>query len=115
MSDFKCFEKEISYMPSGTRFLNAPFDHLANTKYTKIAFQCSFYSFLFEELTGRKPIRQFIHWIDPRTVKRDVNGELKVLHKQIPIPYLKNDVILFLETYKEKILTLTNKAEVQAW
>lgn len=115
MSDFKCFEKEISHVPSGTRFLNAPFDHLVNTKYTKIAFQLSFYSFMFEQLTGRKCIRQFIHWIDPRTVKRNEDGELNLVHKQIPVPYLKNDVIIFLETYKEKILTLTNKPEASAW
>lgn len=115
MADFKCFEKEISHVPTGTRFLNAPFDHMVNTKYSKIAFQLSFYSYLFEGLTGRKCIRQFIHWIDPKTMKRDENGVLNVVHKQLPVPYLKNDVILFLETYKEKILTLTNKAEVSAW
>jgi hypothetical protein len=115
MSDFKCFEKEISMMPGSVRFLNPPFNHLANTKYIRICFQTSFYSFLAEEMTGRVPIRQFIHWIDPRTMKRDENGELNVKHKLIDCPYLKNDVILFLETYKEKILTLTNKAEVSAW
>jgi len=112
MSDFKCFEKEISHVPSGTRFLNSPFDHFANTKYTKIAFQLSFYSYLFENLTGRKCIRQFIHWIDPRTVKE---GNGPVNHKLIAVPYLKNDVIIFLETYKEKILTLTNTSELSAW
>lgn len=111
MSDFKCFEKEISHVPSGTRFLYPPFNHLANTKYIKTCFQLSFYSCLFEELTGRPAIRQFIHWIDPKTMRMNEEGVLNVNHKLIPVPYMKSDVILFLETYKEKIINLT-KAEV---
>lgn len=115
MSDFKCFEKEIEHVPKGKRFLEPPFDHMVNTKYTKTCFQLSFYSYLFEELTGRPPIRQFIHWIDPRTMKRNENGELNVNHKLIPAPYLKTDVMLFLETYKEKIINLTKSDVVSAW
>lgn len=115
MSDFKCFEKEIEYMPKSKRFLNAPFNHFANTKYTKIAFQLSFYSYLFEGLTGRVPIRQFIHWIDPRSMKKDENGKLNLKHKLIDVPYLKNDVILFLEIYKEKILSLTHPLTVDGF
>lgn len=116
MADFKCFEKEIDFMPSGSpRFFNAPFDYMSNTKYSKICFQISFYSYLLEELTGRKPIRQFIHWIDPRTIKRNENGELNVIHKLIPAPYLRADVILFLETYKERILNLVTPKTVEAF
>jgi hypothetical protein len=116
MSDYKCFEKEIDFMPKGSpRFLNAPFDYLANTKYVKISFQLSFYSFLFESLTGRKPLHQFIHWIDPRTIKRDSEGNLNVKHKLIPVPYMRSEVVLFLETYKERILTLMTPVKVDAF
>lgn len=115
MSDFKCFEKPISHIPSSTRFLNAPFNHLANTKYTKIAFQLSFYSYLFEEITGRVPIRQFIHWIDPRTMKVAEDGVLRLKQELIPVPYMKSDIILFLETYKERIIDLTKTEDISAW
>lgn len=115
-SDFKCFEKEISMMPTGSpRFLKAPFDHLANTKYTRTAFQLSLYSFMAQEMTGRVPIRQFIHWIDPRTMKRNEQGDLNVKHQLIDAMYLRNDVILLLETYKEQILELTESKTMEAW
>ncbi len=115
LSDFKCFEKEIDMMPGSVRFLNPPFNHLANTKYTRICFQTSLYSLMLEEMTGRVPIRQFIHWIDPRSMVRDENGELNVKHKQIPIPYMKNDCVIFLETYKEQILALTEPKIMEAF
>jgi len=93
ISDFKAYEKpEDLTKPRG--WCKAPFNHLPNSKFTKISFQLSFYAFLFESLTGRRCKELFIHVID------SVNNT----HKKVHIPYLKNDVKLLLETYKEEIL-----------
>ena len=115
MSDIKCFDdvlntdgtiKHFSYDTLFVRrgWLNAPFNHLPATKYTKICFQLSYYAHLLEELTGRKCNELFIHLIHP----------VKHTHQKIYLPYLKNDVKLLLETYKPQIdLLLAKKTVVE--
>lgn len=105
MSDFKCFEDvlntdgTIKYFSEETLYvhrgwLNPPFEHLPNTKYTKISFQLSYYADHFEGLTGRKCKSLFIHLIDP----------IRKTHKKIPVMYMKNDVKLLLDTYSGQII-----------
>ena len=114
LSDFKCFEKgyDSLFTVRGQPWLNPPFNHLPNTKFTKISFQLSFYAHLFEELTGRGCERLFIDLITPVFDKdhRLVSYKNEVINTM----YLKNDVKIFLETFQEDIkdmLDNTVKAE----
>jgi hypothetical protein len=114
LSDFKCFEKgyDSLFTVSGQQWLNPPFNHLPNTKFTKISMQLSFYSFLFEELTGRGCEKLFIDLITP--VFDETHRLLSYKNETIPTVYLKNDIKIFLETFKEDIkdmLDNTIKAE----
>lgn len=108
LSDFKVFEKGFDslFKISGTKTLKAPFEHLPNTKYSKISFQLSFYSYLIEQLTGRRCERLFIDLIVPIC-----NGYGKVVsftNQVVPVNYLKNDVKILLETFKTDILDMLN-------
>lgn len=114
LSDFKCFEKgyDSLFTVSGQPWLNPPFNHLPNTKFTKISFQLSFYAHLFEELTGRGCERLFIDLITP--VFDSNHKLLSYKNEVVPTMYLKNDVKIFLETFQEDIkdmLDNTVKAE----
>lgn len=104
LSDFKCFEKgyDSLFTISGQPFLNSPFEHLSNTKFTKISLQLSFYAHLFEELTGRKCEKLFIDLITP--VFDSEHRLVSYKNEVIPTMYLKNDVKIFLETYKSEIM-----------
>jgi len=105
LSDFKCFEKgyDSLFKISGQAFLNAPFSHLPNNKYTKICFQLSYYSHLFEELTGRKCEKLFIDLITPTW---NTDGTLKSYKNQsVPAMYMKNDVMILLEFFKDRIVS----------
>lgn len=97
IGDFKCFEKMDLF--GGTGWLKGPFSHLPDTKFIKTAFQLSYGAYHFEMLTGRKCKRLFIHMIQPSTIYNEV-----VNQQIIQLPYLRNDVKLLLETFKEEIL-----------
>jgi len=103
LSDFKCFVKgyDSLFTVSGQPFLNAPFEHLSNTKFTKISLQLSYYSHLFEELTGRKCEKVFIDLITP--VFDSNNKLISYKNEIVPTMYLKNDIKIILETYKDEI------------
>lgn len=108
LSDFKCFEKgyDSLFTVSGQPWLNPPFNHLPNNKFTKISMQLSFYSFLFEELTGRGCEKLFIDLITP--VFDENHRLLSYKNETIPTVYLKNDIKIFLETFKDEILDELN-------
>lgn len=109
ISDFKCFEGGMTYEAKGQKWLNAPFDYLQNSKYVKISFQCSYYAHLFEELTGRKCERLFCDMIRP--IKE--NGKvIKYINQEIPLMYMKPQVELLLETYKNKILNIVEPIQL---
>lgn len=103
LSDFKCFSDGMSYLPKGQAWLNPPFDYMPNTKYTKINFQTSYYAWHFEHLTGRKCERIFVDMIQPVKKEGRVVG---YTNKEIPMPYLKSQIELLLETFKDKILEI---------
>lgn len=106
LSDTKCYEKMEEDLYKGRGWLKAPFEHLPNSKFIKTAFQLSYYGHHAEKLTGKKIKELFIHLIQPSTCKNDWN----VNHKKIAVPYLKHDIEIFLETFKDKIKEkLTNK------
>ncbi len=104
LSDFKCFEKgyDSLFKISGQAFLNAPFEHLPNTKFTKISFQLSYYAYLFELITGRKCERLFIDLITPIW---NSDGTLKEYKNEVvPTMYLKNDVIALISHFEDRII-----------
>lgn len=101
LSDFKCFENGMSYIPKGQAWLNYPFDYLPNTKYTKINIQTSYYAWHFEQLTGRKCERIFVDMIRPIRENSEI---ISYANSVIPMPYLKPQIELLLETFKDKIL-----------
>ena len=108
ISDTKCYEKMETDLYEGRGWLKAPFEHLPNSKYIKTAMQCSYYAYHAEKLTGKKVKELFIHLIQPSTCKNGGN----VVHKKIPVPYLKHDIVILLETFKDQIKEkLTNKNE----
>lgn len=112
MSDFKCFEKGLYslFTVKGQSWLNAPFEHLPNNKFTKISFQLSFYSHLFEELTGRKCQGLFIDLIVP---KWDYDNRLLSFENHVVnVNYLKNDVKILLEWFKSDILNEVSDIQV---
>lgn len=104
ISDFKRFEKGMSYEAKGQKWLNAPFDYLPNSKYVKISFQASYYAHLFEELTGRKCERLFVDMIIP--IKNEAGKVVKYRNEVVPLMYMKPQVELMLETFKDKILSV---------
>ena len=115
LSDFKCFEKgyDSLFTVSGQPFLNAPFEHLSNTKFTKISLQLSFYAHLFEELTGRKCERLFIDLITPVFDKDFKLVSYK--NEVVNTVYLKNDIKIFLETFRGDIMEeLNNTVNVES-
>lgn len=112
LSDFKCFEKgyDSLFKVSGQSWLNAPFSHLPNNKFTKISFQLSFYAHLVEELTGRRCERLFIDLITP--VFDENNRLLSYKNEVVHTMYLKNDVKIFLETFKDEIKEMLGEANL---
>lgn len=119
ISDFKGFEDVLNtdgtlkHTYDETLFINRgwlkePFSHLHKSKFTKISFQLSTYAFMVEALTKKKCDGLFIHVIDPASCK---SGGI-IRDRRIPIPYLRNDVLVLLETFKDQIKEkLTNKNE----
>src|SRR3990167_285375 len=119
ISDFKGFEDVLNtdgtlkYKYDETLFVNRgwlkePFSHLPKSKFTKISIQLSLYAYMVEQLTGKRCDGLFIHVIDPQSCK--VGG--KIRDKRIQINYLKHDIQILLETFKDQIKErLTNKNE----
>lgn len=107
LPDFKCFEggEESLYKISGQAWLNAPFSHLPNNRYTKISFQLSFYARLFEKLTGRKCERLFIDLIVPKVYGGKV---VSFTNQVVPVNYLRNDIDILLNHFKDDIMNDLN-------
>lgn len=106
LADFKTnIAKGVYYHSDYKKRLFSPLDHLQDCNYVKYSLQLSIYAYFFEELTGRRVRKLFIHFIPP--------GDMMKHHK-IPVIYMKNDVRLLLEEYKNKILSLVEpKAQIE--
>lgn len=100
MSDIKVFEKQDN-LHDHKGWLKPPMNHLSDTKYLKICFQLSYYAFQLEELLGKRCKKLFLHLICP----------ISHTHKKIPIIYMRNDILLLLETNKEAIWEYSKKPE----
>jgi len=97
IADFKTnLNKGIVFYSDYGKHLYPPFEHLHDCNYTKYAFQLSIYAYFFEQLTGRRVRQLYIHYIPADDYMK---------HRKIPVLYMKNDVKLLLETYKEEVLS----------
>lgn len=101
ISDFKCFEKMELFEHKG--WLKAPFNHLSDTKFTRINFQLSFGAYHLEALTGKKVKRLFIHLIKPSTCKKVGDEKVTVEQQIIQVPYMKLEIELLLKTFADEI------------
>lgn len=102
--DIKRFENGMTYEPKGQKWLNYPFSHFPNTRYTKVTFQLSFYAWHYEKLTGQKIGRLFVD------VVKVVDG--KMVNETVPVQYIKTDIELLLETFKHQVNAILNPAQV---
>lgn len=103
ISDFKSFEKDNLMEHRG--WLKAPFEHLPDTKFTRISFQLSYGAYHLEQLTGKRCKRLFIHLIKPSSCKKCGDEPVKVEQQIIEVPYMRNDIILLLSTFADAIKT----------
>lgn len=105
ISDFKTnMSKGIQFNSDYSKHLYAPLEHLQDCNYVKYSLQLSFYAYMWENLTGRKIKRMFIHFIPPDDFTK---------HQIIPVNYMKNDIKLLLDTYKPQIDLLLAKKPVE--
>lgn len=96
LADFKTnISKGIYFHSDYKKRLFAPLDHLQDCNYVKYSLQLSVYAYFFEQLTGRRVRKLFIHFIPPNDMMK---------HQKIPVIYMKNDVQTILEKYKNEIL-----------
>jgi len=98
LADFKTNLKGCITMHSDyKKRLFYPMDHLHDCNYTNYSLQLSLYAYFFEELTGCKVRKMYVHFIPP--------GDM-MSHYKIPVIYLKNDVRLLLEHHKQNIINI---------
>lgn len=101
IADYKTnVEKGIEFVSKYNKWFYEPFSHLQDCNYIKYSFQLSIYAWMFENLTGRKVRRMFLHFI-PK--------DNPLQHQIIPVMYMKNDVELLFKTYEPQIMALLDK------
>ncbi len=102
--DIKRFEGGMTYEPKGQPWLNWPFAHYPNTRYTKVTFQLSFYAWHYEKLTGQKIERLFVDMV------KIVDG--KMINEVVPVQYIKTDIELLLSTFKQQIMNIVEPVKL---
>lgn len=80
----------INFFSKYSKRLYEPLEHLEDCNFIKYSIQLSLYAYFFEELTGRKVRRLYIHHVPLSDLKN---------HKIIPVMYIKNDIKALLEKY----------------
>jgi len=104
IADFKTNLKGVITMHSDyKKRLFYPMDHLHDCNYTKYSLQLSLYAYFFEELTGRKVRKMYIHYVPPADM---------MSHYKIPVIYLKNDVKMLLEHHKQNIINIVEPIQL---
>lgn len=102
IADYKTNGAGIDFFSKYGKNLYAPLDHLQDCNYIKYCIQLSLYAYFFEELTGRKVRRLYLHFIPPAD---------PMTHHKIPVMYLKNDIKLLLDLHANKVVQSTAKVE----
>lgn len=104
IADFKTnLNKRIQYHSDYKKKMYHPIEHLHDCNFVKYSLQLSIYAYFFEELTGRKVRKLFIHFIPPHDFTK---------HYKIPVMYMKNDVRLILEAYKHQIMNIVEPVKL---
>lgn len=104
IADFKTnISKGIQFHNDYKKRLFHPLDHLQDCNFVKYSLQLSLYAYFFEQLTGRKVRKMWIHFIPPHDLTK---------HYKIPVMYLKNDVRLILEYYKPQIMNIVEPVKL---
>lgn len=100
LADYKTnTEKGIEFFSKYNKTFYEPFSYLQDCNYIKYSFQLSIYAWMFENLTGRRVRRMYLHFI-PK--------DNPLQHQIIPVTYLKNDVELLFKTYGPQIDAILN-------
>ena len=103
IADFKTSgSKGIQFYSDYAKRLYPPFEHLHDCNYNKYSFQLSIYAYFFEQLTGRKVRQLYIHFIPL---------DKPMEHRKVPVTYLKTDVKILLENYKQQAPAELNENE----
>lgn len=84
----------IEFFSRYGKTLYEPLSHLHDCNYVKYSLQLSLYAYFFEELTGRRVRRMYLHFIPPQD---------PMSHTKIPVMYMKNDVKLLLDKYAANV------------
>jgi ATP-dependent exoDNAse (exonuclease V) beta subunit len=92
--DYKTNKKFNFYSPYNKHLLE-PLSHLQDCQYTVYSLQLSIYAYLYEQISGLKCKRLIIGYL--------ADSE-EFLFKIFPIIYLRNDVKILLNHYKENYL-----------
>lgn len=104
IADFKTNLKGVITMHSDyKKRLFHPMDHLHDCNFVKYSLQLSMYAYFFEELTGRRIRKLWVHFIPPNNMMG---------HYKIPVIYMRNDVKLLLEYYKPQIINIVNPVQL---
>lgn len=95
IEDYKTnLEKGIQLFNKDNKYFLSPFEHMQDCNFNDYSLQLSVYAFMAEELFGYK-VRSL--WI------RYIPADNPLNYRRIPVPYMKSEVINFLEYYhKEK-------------
>jgi hypothetical protein len=102
LADYKTNGMGIDYFSKYGDKLYPPLDHLQDCNFVKYSLQLSLYAYFFEELTGRKVRRLYIHFIPPQN---------PMSHYKIPVMYMKNDIKLILDKYAVKNPQSNNQSQ----
>ncbi len=106
LADYKTnIARGVYYHSDYKKRMYPPLDHLQDCNYVKYTIQLSIYAYLFEQLTGRKVRKLFIHFIPP--------GDM-MQHQKIPVIYMKNDVKMLLDMHQERILNILEPKVIEA-
>jgi len=92
--DWKTNRKFNFYSPYKNHLIE-PLSHLQDCQYTIYSLQLSIYAYLYEKISGLKCRRLMINYLEDSE---------NFIFKIIPVFYLKNDVEILLNHYKENYL-----------
>lgn len=92
----------IEFFSRYNKWMYEPISHLQDCNYNKYSIQMSLYAYFFEKLTGRRVRRMFLHHVPLNDLSN---------HKIIPVTYLRNDVQLILDKYRDGVLDILSIKE----
>ncbi|MES3018158.1 MAG: hypothetical protein V4721_10275 [Bacteroidota bacterium] len=108
IGDWKCYGNGINqkdldkHGKPRNKYMLHCLDHLQASSYNKVALQLSLYAYMLQKATGRKIGKLFAHWINP------INPLINI---QLPVPYMKHEIIAMIAWRKENATVITTEPE----